>query len=178
MMKSVVVAAAAGLVAAGLVCGSGCGASRETRAGDFRAESVAPADFSLSLAIVGTGPKAAATNLQSAWYVLDPDGSLRVAVGDRGPASRVPPIVRQLTRDQVDAVWRHIDGLGLSTPGAFGAGGAMPRTQTEPAAELSIAAEGRRSTRTCDLSDAESACAGAAAAVAAHLRDLAWMTAP
>jgi len=90
-----------------------CGSPRRTGA-----IPVAPADFSLSVTLVGGGAAAGSTSanplLQPAWYVLDPDGTLRAALGDRTPGSPVPPIVRQLNRDEVESVWRGVCESGLS----------------------------------------------------------------
>lgn len=67
----------------------------------------APDDFALSITVDEAGPGGAA------WYVVDPDGALRVATGARLDRSPVPPLVRQLSAAHVDRLWSVTRTSGL-----------------------------------------------------------------
>ncbi len=65
----------------------------------------APADFTLSVCLQGTP--------SPGWFVLDPDGTLRGAEGERLVTSPVPPIVRTLTDAQRESVYESLVRSGI-----------------------------------------------------------------
>ncbi|MCX5691699.1 MAG: hypothetical protein NTV94_18230 [Planctomycetota bacterium] len=97
-------AAAIALMFASGFLAAATGCSTRSR---LAADSKAPADFSLSLTVDEMAPGG------SAWYVLDADGTLRIATGARRADSPVPPVARQLSPDQVEQVWNQVRSSGL-----------------------------------------------------------------
>ena len=150
--------AAASLVAAALLAASpiACSKARHADAG-----AATPDDFALSITLDDTGPGGAA------WYVVDPDGSLRVATGTRGDRSPVPPLVRQLSAAQVAAIWDVARSSGLEA--AVRAAPAIDESRTRAGATVFLAADHVRRSAALPASDP-----GVAAAVI-ELRRLAWM---
>ena len=74
-----------------------------------------PDDFSVDITILSAQDGSAAES-RTARYVLFPDGTLHYAARPgRGP-NTLPPIVRRLSRTQVEAVWSRIRQLGLTEP--------------------------------------------------------------
>ena len=74
-----------------------------------------PDDFSVDITILSAQDGAAAES-RNARYVLFPDGTLHYAARPgRGP-NTLPPIVRRLSRAQVEGVWSRIRQLGLTEP--------------------------------------------------------------
>lgn len=61
-----------------------------------------PPDFALAVSTLGES----GTPTESAWYVVDPDGSLRVGLGERLLRSPAPRTVRVLTYDERESLWR------------------------------------------------------------------------
>lgn len=127
---------------------------------------VVPPDFSLSLTLVGDQP----APFTSAWYVLEPDGLLRAATGERQNSSVLPPVIRQLS----DAQRRDLYLAALQS-GAFDAprGGVQVAESSLPksgsGAVIFSAAGGARRTRVID---------GPATSIeplARSLRQLAWI---
>lgn len=132
----------------------------------------APDEFSLSLTVLGTR-SATGTPMEAAWYVVEPDGALRVAVGGRQATSGVPPRVRQLTRTQMDALWSRVEAWRGWAPAQ---GGNRPEEAIGATALISIAWAGndRRSYR-IDLAG-ESAASESVRQAVIDLREMAWMT--
>ena len=73
-----------------------------------------PPDFALSLAVLVPSASAEPGFPEPAWYLVEADGQLRAAPGDRGPTSPLPPYRRQLTHDEVARLWSTIRAAGLS----------------------------------------------------------------
>lgn len=148
--------AATSLVAALLVAASlvACSKARP-------ADAATPDDFALSITLDDTGPGGAA------WYVVDPDGSLRVATGTRGDRSPVPPLVRQLSAAQVAALWDLTRASGLEA--AVRAAPAVDEGRARAGSTVFLAADHARRCAALPASDP-----GVAAAVI-ELRRLAWM---
>jgi hypothetical protein len=79
-----------------------------------------PDDFALSItqtesetaAIEGAAP--VTSTYSPAWYVLDADGSLRGALGVRGSSTPLPPLLRHLSGEQTDRVWRELQQSGVA----------------------------------------------------------------
>ena len=72
-----------------------------------------PDDFSVDVTIL-TEQGGTDAETRHARYVLFPDGTLRYAAVDgRGP-NTLPPVVRRLTRRQMEAVWQRARQLGLT----------------------------------------------------------------
>lgn len=150
--------AATSLVAASLVAASLVACSK-ARPSDT--DAATPDDFALSITLDETGPGGAA------WYVVDPDGSLRVATGTRGDRSPVPPLVRQLSAAQVAALWDLTRASGLEA--AVRAAPAVDEGRTRAGTTVFLAADHARRCAALPASDP-----GVAAAVI-ELRRLAWM---
>ncbi len=125
-----------------------------------------PPDFSLSLTLVGeTSP---GSPLEPAWYVVEPDGHLRAALGSRQPTSAIPPIVRRLNDAQYTEVWKATvptGALEAPTGGVQIAEGTLPQR----GAGVSVSASGQRRTRVYEGS------AEQFADLAVLLRRLAWI---
>lgn len=69
-----------------------------------------PDDFALGLTVLPLKGSAMAP----AWYVVEPDDMLRVALGERLPSSTYPPGVRRLSREQVRRIWELVVAGGLT----------------------------------------------------------------
>ena len=103
-MAACVHAGILGAVLAAAFLGPVAGCSTRSR---LAADSKAPADFALSVTVDETAPGGAA------WYVLDADGTLRIATGARRADSPVPPVARQLSPDHVEQIWNQVHASGL-----------------------------------------------------------------
>jgi hypothetical protein len=124
------------VVGAGLLLGACAhGSARPARGVDL------PDDFALGVTVLPV--KGAPGAMAPAWYVLEPDDQLRVALGERLAASTYPPAVRTLTREQVRRVWGLVVDAGL-------VGGNEPSlphwhvAAPNACAVVYVAAEGRR----------------------------------
>jgi hypothetical protein len=76
-----------------------------------------PADFTLAVTVhspAGARQGALPRSLKAGRYVVEPDGSLRAALGER--AAAYPGLTRQLTPEQTDQVWRLVRESGLLDP--------------------------------------------------------------
>lgn len=121
---------------------AGCRAGNA--AAPIAAPALAPPDFSLSVTLMGTSGTG---QYQPAWYLLDPGGTLRVATGTRTAASPVPPIVRVLPSQEVQAIYASAHESGVLTPrdgyvrvsDLF-----VPVESAEPIAIVSTSVSGRR----------------------------------
>lgn len=125
-----------------------------------------PDDFSLGVAVL---PGAAA---QPAWFVLEPDGTLRAALGARREDSPRPPAVHVLTRSQVREVWELACAAGLAGEGVGKVASGAPGNPAGSAV-VEIASAGRRRLLVAPLAGD----AGGAGFDALHgkLRELAWL---
>lgn len=136
-------------VASGLLAGvAGC-------ASDPRPDGP-PADFAIGLTLIGDGRgggEGDAAWTRSAWYLVEADGRLRAALGDRLPMTPTPPILRQLTRTDVAALWNEASRGGLANPVGAEAGSCeTPREGDGPGtAIVYVSAHGTRSARRIDL---------------------------
>lgn len=131
----------------------------------------APDEFALSLTILGTGLGQSAA-MQPAWYVVEADGVLRVAVGERLRESGIPPRVRHLGRADMDRLWSEVQAW-RGWPAATG--GDRPEATIGPTALAYVAwgGEERRSYR-IDLAR-PGATGESVERTVGVLRDLAWM---
>lgn len=79
------------------------------------AQDAVPPDFALSIVV----PTAAmARGISPAWYIVEPDGTLRAALGEPVDRSPVPPRVRMLTPGERARVWAAVRRAGwLPSPG-------------------------------------------------------------
>ncbi|MEM1446951.1 MAG: hypothetical protein AAGF84_12910 [Planctomycetota bacterium] len=64
-----------------------------------------PSDFAMVLTISNADPQAE-RHLRPAQYVLEPDGTLRAAIGPGTHAELLPPITARLGPAEMHAVWR------------------------------------------------------------------------
>jgi hypothetical protein len=134
-----------------------------------------PDDFSLGLT---TLPAKGVTDpaLAPAWYILQPDDSLRIALGARQVTSPLPPIVRILSRAQVRTVWEQVVQSGFASElQAHQLPDTMASVQSSIAL-VYIAAQGRRRSFSIPLDDESGT--KAASDLAATLRELGWVLAP
>jgi hypothetical protein len=131
-----------------------------------------PDDFAVSVSFSGTpdGPCA------PAWFLVEPDGSLRAAQGERRATSPLPPAVRVLRRGEVREVWTLTSRLGVlgGAPPGEPAGDDLLPPPGVSVAVVSVAAEGRR--RTVRVIDPQAN--GEFSALAGRLRALAWFEGP
>ncbi len=70
----------------------------------------APADFTLAVTVLSPARSMAEVDrlpprTRPACYLVEPDGSYRVAVGPAASPTVFPPLARHLTREQVDRLW-------------------------------------------------------------------------
>jgi hypothetical protein len=131
-----------------------------------------PEDFAVSLTIYAGDP-----GLQPAWYLVEPDGVLRAALGERTAASTLPPVVRTLPRHEVESLWRtlYLRDLYNEAPPedrTIDVGG----TAAAPLAEVYFAGYGRR--RTVNVSRTDSDGRETARLLAIQMRRLAWIPKP
>ncbi|MCE7974557.1 MAG: hypothetical protein DYG92_09610 [Leptolyngbya sp. PLA1] len=68
----------------------------------------APADFSVSVEV-----RQDATGLDPVWLIVMPGGEMFGARGDRTAKSPSPPLIRTLSRREVDEVWTLTDATGV-----------------------------------------------------------------
>lgn len=67
-----------------------------------------PTDFTLGVVVVGSEDAELVIN-RSARYIVDAAGYLRVSVGDGSSSSTYPPIIRPLSREQLDLIWELVN---------------------------------------------------------------------
>jgi len=114
-----------------------CAPSRQSLDAAFAAERP-PQDFVLSVTVMrplaDTTARAAAYKQQPiatrpARYVLEADHILRVSIGSAVSEETFPPETRQLTREQVDAVWNTLRTSRLAAAEEKTLSGAPPRPE-------------------------------------------------
>jgi len=127
-----------------------------------------PDDFSLSVAVQPGGGR------EPAWYVIEPDGTLRAAIGARRPDSPRPAGVRTLTRDQVRGVWELACAAGLAGE-HHGEGKVSTTLPGSPAgaAVVEVASAGKR--RTVAAPAPSDASGAGLSKLLERLRELAWI---
>lgn len=161
------------------LCVPSCGTST-VREG--LAQDAVPSDFALSIVV----PTAAmARGISPAWYIVEPDGTLRVALGEPIDRSPIPPRVRMLTPGERARVWEAVRRAGwLPSPGdaamerdAAVAEVPAPANAAEPVpaatstAQVYLAAAGGRWTGVASATPDEAGLAD----VVRTLRTLAWL---
>mgnify|MGYP001420597556 CR=1 FL=1 len=126
-----------------------------------------PDDFGLSVTVLP------GSDMQAAWYVLEPDGSLRAAIGERRHDSVRPGLVRRLSREQVRHVWETVVDAGLADHDRHGQRVSPTASRAlGGAAIVELAAMGRRSTVAVGRADARTV--DGVRKVVEELRSLAW----
>lgn len=126
-----------------------------------------PSDFAVSVAVYGGREEGA-----SGWYVIDADGTLRAALGERGKTSAVPPTVRTLSHDELVQVWSLVGEagvLGNQPPGPI-VSDEIVLEEGDHGAIVYAAGGGRR--RSVRLDGAQPP----VAALVTRLRELSWAT--
>lgn len=138
---------------------------------------LAPADFTLDITIQGPTSPGQPRAARPARYIVEPDGMLRVGVGEGVSIDYFPPQTRQLTRAEFDRLWRLVrdspllvpDNPDEARPGLpFGA------VQLRPTASMAVTFEGHISTYRVVL-DGQTTGALAAEQIVDHLAELAWI---
>jgi hypothetical protein len=111
------------LLALALALLAGCGSGRPERAVDPAASNAAPAGLAVR-AEVHVRDTIAAARFRPGVYLLEPDGTLRVAERQprvegqpMPPQPNYPPILRRLPPSEVDRLWRLIGPTTLADPG-------------------------------------------------------------
>lgn len=106
-----------------LACLAGCGSTpalpppKPVALPDAR-----PADFTLAVTVLAPAhdrarPADLPRSLQPGRYIVEPDGSLRVALGPGSTVTTFPPRTRTLSPRQMDMLWRQVRDSGLLDPG-------------------------------------------------------------
>jgi hypothetical protein len=115
-----------------------------------------PADFSLSLTLLAPGATQS-QSLRPVWYVVEPDGTLRAAIGQRMPSTRLPVPIRRLDAREREALWTRVRSADLasSAPRDVAAELAPPASPPAvPTAIIELAHSGTRRAIWIPLSDA------------------------
>jgi hypothetical protein len=155
----------------------GACASRPAQTGS--GEAGMPADFAIAIAVPpgleveSAGRRSPLT--RPAYYMLDADGVLRASLGPPRFDSPPPPRVRTLSREQVESVWRGLEGAGVLSPASVGdpVGDASQGVADRAGVGVWWSARGRR--RSLLLAPrADSAASVAIARTIDRLRGLAW----
>ncbi len=109
---------ALGMLWIALVGFSGCATTGSMSLPEHR-----PADFTLGVVVFGDDDASDVSHL-SARYIVDAAGNLRASVGAGSSARTYPPIIRQLSDEQLDEIWekgstmirnRHAGGSGAGS---------------------------------------------------------------
>ncbi|MEZ6233937.1 MAG: hypothetical protein R3B68_07085 [Phycisphaerales bacterium] len=165
--SGIVVAALAGCLAASLWA---CGATRHPVSG-------VPGDFGLAITVLATRDEPGLPRPQRpAQYILEPDGTLRVAVGAGVDPGTFPPRTRRLDPRQVERLWTLVESAGLAADAAgTPVSGAGPGPSAVPSppdgwAYVDVAASGQRHQRAIQLESNP-----AAQGVIDELASLAWI---
>lgn len=95
---------------------SGC-----TTTGSMSLPEQRPADFTLGVVVFGDDDASDVSHL-SARYIVDAAGNLRASVGAGSSARTYPPIIRQLSDEQLDEIWEKGTSLITSTRNGGGIG--------------------------------------------------------
>jgi len=126
-----------------------------------------PPDFALAVSTLGEP----GTTTEPAWYVVDPDGSLRVGLGERRLRSPAPRTVRVLTYDERESLWRLVrDGSVYEEWRAGSPLGEQTIPQSESAVVFLAVDHRRRSVRIDDAAQNADFLA-----LVERLRTLAWL---
>jgi hypothetical protein len=137
----------------------------------------APADFTLDVTVQGPQDDRMARARRPGRYVLEPDGILRVGVGEGVSREYYPPQTRQLSRDETDRVWRLVRDsriLEPDNPDRVRPGLPFGRVQDRPTADMSILYAGEREHYRV-LLDGQTPESAAVERVVDHLAGLAWL---
>ena len=147
-----------------------CGATRHPVSG-------VPGDFGLAVTVLASRDEPDRPRSQRpAQYILEPDGTLRVAVGAGVDPGTFPPRTRRLDPRQVERLWLLVESAGLAgdaaeTPGSDD--GPSPAAVPSPPdgwAYVDVAASGQRHQRAIQLGSNP-----AAQGVIDELASLAWI---
>jgi hypothetical protein len=108
------------LIPLALASAPGC-ASRESRIAEAAKAPAAPADFALAITVVtpiksATQPQTLPRSQRPARYILEPDGTLRIALGGGSTTTTYPPPTRLLSSARREDVWNLVKAAGLLEP--------------------------------------------------------------
>ena len=137
----------------------------------------APADFTLSITVQGPQEPDEPRFRRPARYILEPDGILRVGVGESVSEEYYPPQTRQLSRDEMDRVWRLLRDSSIfepDNPDRVRPGLPFGTIQLRPTADLTILYAEEYSYYRVVL-DGRTVESEAAERVIDHLAALAWL---
>ncbi|MCL4743401.1 MAG: hypothetical protein KJZ54_14490 [Phycisphaerales bacterium] len=160
-------------------------ASCASRPADPARFASAPADFTLSVTVLSpAGSIADADRLpprsRPTCYLVEPDGSFRVAVGPAASPAVFPPLARHLTREQVERVWtlaRDAGVLDADHPGRVQNVETFVRPAGDATVALIYAGFAGSQRHTAVSLDAPDAHAASLAPLIDELNALAWMRA-
>lgn len=137
----------------------------------------APADFTLDITIQGPASPDQPRATRPARYIVEPDGMLRVGVGQGVSVDYYPPQTRQLSRAEFDRLWRLLRDSALLVPGnpdEARPGLPFGSVQLRPTASMAVTFQGQIITYRVVL-DAQTPSAVAAEEIVDHLAELAWI---
>ena len=128
------------LLLAALLLLPACGATRHPEVGH-------PTDFALGITVLADrdAPRQP-RHRRPAQYLLEPDGTLRVAVGAGVEPSTYPPRVRRLSRPQVERLWTLVDAAAYNAdhPAVLSDPLAFRPTPRDGWALIDVTADGQR----------------------------------
>jgi hypothetical protein len=137
----------------------------------------APADFTLDITVQGPAEPTLPRAQRPARYIVEPDGVLRVGVGEGVSEDYYPPQTRQLTHNNVDRLWRLIRDssiLAPDNPDRIRPGRPLGMAQPRPAAQI-IVTFGGTTNYFRVLLDGETPGSESGLRLIDHLAGLAWI---
>jgi hypothetical protein len=137
----------------------------------------APDDFTIDVTVQGPPEILEIRARRPGRYIVEPDGILRAGVGAGVSVNYYPPQTRQLSRAEVERLWRLVRDSALldkDNPDLIRPGLPFPPIQLRPTAQVALIFEGRRYDYRV-LLDAQSPSAESAEGLIDHLAALAWL---
>ncbi len=154
------------------VLASGCTTAYRT------VENLPPDDFALAVTVYAPPAEGErpARWARPAQYIVEPDGSLRAAIGEGAVAASYPARTRTLDHRQVERLWRLLEDSALLRPDhpfRIASAESFVPLPDRPVAVISVSREGRREIVAVSV-DADDADGEAARQLVDRLAGLAW----
>jgi hypothetical protein len=137
----------------------------------------APEDFTIDVTVQGPPDTQETRARRPGRYIVEPDAILRAGVGAGVSVNYYPPQTRQLTRAEVERLWRLVRDSALldeNNPDQIHPGLPFSPIQLRPTAHIAIIFEGERYDYRV-LLDAQTPSAESAEGLVDHLAALAWL---